>query len=175
MKTFECRECLFKASTAQEVDDHVKRRHKKEYRCGMCDFVNEVQEEISEHEKEFHKIKNFNCSVCEKTFKFSNELKQHSSEAHGRASRKTYSYEDRRSNGYCRFWNHSTCKFGQFCKFVHDEAPHCKFQDRCRAKPACQYFHEELSQQSSSPSSSSFLGHRTNQGSQNTWKFGQYH
>ena len=84
-----------------------------------------------------------------------------------RGLRQKFTQEERKRNGFCRFWNHSECSFGEFCRFVHEEAPHCRFQDQCRAKPMCQYFHEEYLSaggSSSSPPSSTFLEKRSFQG-----------
>ena len=123
-------------------------RHAPKYSCRMCEFVNETQEGISQHERGFHKIMNYSCSVCDKTFKLKSEIQEHTKTNHldqGRKKR-VFSMEEKKRNGFCRFWNHSTCKFQENCKFLHEEAPHCRFQDRCRAKPLCQFFHEELSQ-----------------------------
>ena len=168
-KDFHCDQCLFKASSAQDIQDHIKRRHQQQFRCEMCMFICVTKEGIDEHEKVFHKIENYSCRVCAKTFKFSNQLKEHTSAEHETSMKKTYSFEERKRNGFCRFWNHTSCKFEESCKFLHEEAPHCRFQDRCRAKPACQYFHQELSQQNSS-----FLGYRNNAWNQGGWNTGRY-
>ena len=116
----------------------------------MCDFKADSKESICEHEKEFHKILNYNCKSCEKTFKFQSELEVHMKAIHrvenANPVKKQYSYAERKQNGFCRFWNHSTCKFFENCKFLHEEAPHCQYQERCRYKPLCQYYHEEMSQ-----------------------------
>ena len=107
-------------------------------------------------------VKNYKCIQCDISFKTSEDLKYHLDETHkpqkSAPSRKVYSHQEKKQNGYCRFWNHYNCTFEKHCKFLHDEAPHCRFQDRCRAKPMCQFYHEELHQQSH------FLGPRRSQG-----------
>ena len=132
----------------------------------MCEFTAETQTKMSEHEKDFHNIKNYSCGKCDKIFKFSEELKQHVEREHeqsnrspGTYSRKEYSLDERRRNGFCRFWNHSSCSFGNQCKFVHEEAPFCRFQGQCRAMPKCKYYHEEMDKKKH------FLGYGRNQAS----------
>ena len=155
-----------KADCSDELEDHTRRRHSKVYECDWCDFETHIKSDISDHEKKDHNIqkarKIHSCQTCENVFRSASELQKHMEVEHGPEQsrsgfRKQFTYEEKRRNGFCRFWNHAACNFGdQNCKFMHEEAPHCKFQERCRAKPMCQYFHEEYS---STAKSSSFLGY----------------
>ena len=87
--------------------------HTVELNCGMWNFTTDTKEDLSEHEKDFHKILNYKCKNCKKDFKFSSELDDHMQAKHkdGPATsqkRQTFSYQERKKNGFCRFWNHST-------------------------------------------------------------------
>ena len=113
----------------------------------MCEFVHEEQQRINDHEKEFHKVMTYTCNVCEKTLKSSAELKEHGNAEHKGPTKTAHSYEVRKRNGFCRFWNHARCTFDKFCKYLHENAPHCRYGVGCRAKPMCQFYHVELSQQ----------------------------
>ena len=53
-----------------------------------------------------------------------------------------YADEERRNNGFCRLWNNGICSF-EFCKFLHEESPHCRYQERCRDPSSCRFFHQK--------------------------------
>ena len=113
IKSFKCDKCLVKAKTACEVADHIKMRHAPKYSCRMFEFVTETQEGISQHERGFHKIMNYSCSVCDKTFKLKSEIQEHTKTNHldqGRKKR-VFSMEEKKRNGFCRFWNHWVGRF----------------------------------------------------------------
>ena len=166
IKIYKCNHCLYKANSEAELKNHITRRHSKEYECEWCDFASHTKAEVSEHETKEHKIKKtrkiFSCEKCDSIFRTTTALDSHMEEYHSTKSsnpgfKHLFTDEERRQNGFCRFWNHSVCKF-ENCKFLHEEAPHCRFQERCRAKPMCQYFHSEYA--SSGNQSSSFLGYQ---------------
>ena len=48
--------------------------------------------------------------------------------------KQTFTYEEQKRNGFCRFWNNSECFYGNQCKFLHEEAPYCRFQEQCSEK-----------------------------------------
>ena len=173
MKKINCNHCLFKADSKQELDNHISRRHKEKFECDWCDFVTHVKGDISEHEKNEHNMtkarKMHNCKKCENVYRSVSDLKNHENEVHSQESSRSmlqnkFSYEQKKRNGFCRFWNHAQCRFKEEdCKFLHKEAPFCHYQDQCR-EPRCQFFHEEGALPGSSRS---FLGTRSFQG---RWK-----
>ena len=172
MKKHRCGHCLFTANSKDELDEHTSRRHSKQYECDLCDFVTHIKADIGEHEKKDHNIKktrkSFNCETCANVYRSETDLNKHTEEVHTpkRArigSRQKFTYEERKRNGFCRFWNHTECLYGEECKFVHEEAPYCRFKDQCRTNPRCQFFHAENvsnGNSSSAGNSSSFLGPR---------------
>ena len=97
-------------------------------------------------------------------------MNKHKEEVHNQAGaragvrKNNFSHEEKKINGFCRFWNHTKCLLGKECAFLHEAAPYCRFDQECRAKSKCQYFHEENVSSGNhslpSSSSSSFLGHR---------------
>ena len=40
-----------------ELNNHVLRRHTKEYECDLCDYVSQTKDAIAVHEKKDHNIK----------------------------------------------------------------------------------------------------------------------
>ena len=166
-KKQKCNQCLYMADSQDELDNHVLRRHSKEYECDLCDFVSQSKNGILQHEKDDHNIKKtrkkFNCIKCDETFVALSDCETHMETSHATNKsnrgfhRRTFSAEERRRNGFCCFWNQSECSFGESCRFLHQEAPYCRFQERCRDKQSCRFFHEEFSKASSSPSAP-FLG-----------------
>ena len=103
-----------------------------------------METDISVHEKNDHNIKKgrktHKCERCANVYRSQTDLKKHEDEAHvprtsRSGSKKTFSHEEKKRNGFCRFWNHAKCRFEENeCMFLHEEAPHCRFQDRCRDK-----------------------------------------
>ena len=71
----------------------------------------------------------FQCNKCDKSFYLEWRLKQHS-RIHNKKTK------------FCHYFNRSQeCPFEQFgCKFKHELAPLCKFDNNCNRK-LCQYKH----------------------------------
>ena len=149
-----CTHCLYRAESKEELDTHIDRRHSIKYECDWCDFVHRSKEGITKHEKEDHKIqkKKLNCNKCDNTYKSTSDLNRHLETSHSQRKtnigdqrrtdqRRTFSAGERKRNGICRFWNNSQCTFGESCTFFHQEAPFCRFQESCRDKYRCQFFH----------------------------------
>ena len=169
VKNHKCNNCLFKSDSKQELDEHITRRHREKFVCEWCDFVTHVKGEISEHEKNEHNIKKarkmLNCDKCANVYRSVSDLKNHVDDAHRQKSprsmmRNKFSFQEKKRNGFCRFWNNAECKFNaEDCRFIHEKAPHCLYQDRC-IKPRCQFFHTDASV---SGNSRSLLGDRPQQ------------
>ena len=165
-KRYNCTVCLYKADSEKELKEHTERRHSEKYECELCDFVSQQKADISEHERKDHNItkvrKQYDCNKCENIYRYEAELKSHNEKEHSHNQRRSgsgykYSYQERNTNSYCRFWNHAQCSLGESCKILHEEAPLCRFQEVC-SKPRCQFFHEEYAK--SGNQSSGFLGVR---------------
>ena len=135
IKKHKCKDCLYKANSDKELNEHIARRHAEKYECEWCDFVTHSKANISEHERKDHNItknkKTYKCQKCENIYRYETDLVSHIEEAHSpkpfrATTRQGFSYDERRKNGFCRFWNHTECSFGERCKFLHEEAPHCR-------------------------------------------------
>ena len=62
-----------------------------------------------------------------------------------RFNQKTFTEDEKATNGPCRFWNEGQCSFPN-CKFLHAEI--CHFQSRCRyGSSQYKFFHFESLQQ----------------------------
>ena len=105
--------------------------------------------------------KMYKCQKCTNIYRSQTDLNKHKDEVHTpRTSKsgfkKKFSHEEKKRNGFCRFWNHAKCRFEEDqCMFMHEEAPHCRFQNRCSEKLRCQFFHADLA---INGNPSSFLG-----------------
>ena len=108
--------------------------------CDYCDYSTSNERTLSYHEHAVHKQNNFKCSKCNIFFPNQESLTTHS-KLHQKF-RYEYTQEERSRNGYCSFWNNSVCNFGEQCKFMHENAPYCRFQINCYRKN-CPFYHEQ--------------------------------
>ena len=118
--------------------------------------MSQSKDGVSQHERRDHNIKKTRkrspCDECDETFLNSSDRDKHVKTLHG-SKRNKFSKDERRRNGFCRYWNYSKCS-NENCKYLHEEAPYCRYQERCLNKHRCQFFHEESSMRDSAP----FLG-----------------
>ena len=57
--------------------------------------------------------------------------------AHGKPNHKSSN-----TKRFCHFFNNSTCLYHERCKFLHEEAPFCKYDGRCD-REKCMYKHRK--------------------------------
>ena len=143
---YECDECAFTAVEAQNVRQHKKAVHMvKKYPCDHCDYESTTIEQMCEHKERVHTRYKRSCDPCSKTFDSREELENHEVSAHHQSSqmlqRKIPSREEIMFNGFCKWWNNGFCRNGIYCTFQHEEAPYCRYQERC-SNNSCQYYHE---------------------------------
>ena len=168
-----CDYCQYRADSKPELNTHFLKRHSKQYECDWCDHVSHTKDNIEHHERVDHKITKtrgkYSCDDCEKVFLTSNDKVRYVEITHYKTQenrgflKRSLSYEERKRNGFCRFWNNSECFYGYQCKFLHEEAPYCRFQEQCKEKQRCRFYHEKHSHSISSSNhpasvSPSFLG-----------------
>ena len=124
---YTCDQCGTKFTTLKDLDGHIQMNHQKKANvpCEHCGFRCYDQESLKQNLSYQHRI----FSKTENTW-----------------STRKYTHSERSANGFCKFWNNSTCKFQDSCKFVHEESPFCRFQESCRNINNCPYFHERRQQ-----------------------------
>ena len=54
------------------------------------------------------------------------------------------SFQVRKPKEFCTYWNRGYCKFGDECFKAHVESPYCFFQERCKRRDTCQFFHANV-------------------------------
>ena len=147
-----CSLCTFNGHNKESLDRHMKNAHTV-WTCDLCDYQTTGERILSYHERTVHVENTHACLKCNIRFPSQESYNRHY-ENH-QAMRRVYTHEERVHNGYCSFWNNTNCNFGDQCKFLHENAPFCRFQSRCYRKK-CPFYHEE------GRSSSSFLHPMTN-------------
>ena len=149
---------------------HLNRHKEKEHgiKCNICGFVSGSESSFQKH-METHRVEKYTCDVCGKNENSQVKVDEHIQTVHVREmyehfmktsskkpqeqntdrrrqhraadSGKVYSYEERRMNGECSFFNRGCCSYGIYCRFSHEETPSCRFQELCNRKSTCQFFH----------------------------------
>ena len=171
-KMHTCLECKTVHQDLYELNRHKEKEHTQtEYKCAACDFVTKSESDYKAHLSEHEKAK-YVCEVCGKKANSQDEIDEHIQSIHVKemfqhfvkrherrnsdnksknrrdsntSKAKVYSYEERKNNGYCMYWNKGGCSYGEFCRFSHEESPECRFQDQCFRKSTCKFFHHDQS------------------------------
>ena len=113
----------------------------------QCQSKLKTREGLKAHMQLFHgQLTTFSCNQC--TYKSSTEpdLEKHKSVEHKESQFRNDKDRDVRSNSnsfekkrFCNYWNYSSCDFGDNCKYLHEEIPSCRFQEKCN-KENCYFF-----------------------------------
>jgi DNA-directed RNA polymerase subunit RPC12/RpoP len=144
-----CDHCGSKFESLQSLDKHIQTSHKKkpEVVCEHCESKFSSLDNLNKHLSYRHRIYP-QKDIPQSSSKWS----------------RTYSYSERSSNGFCRYWNNSRCQFQDQCKFLHEEAPFCRFQEKCNRIKTCHFFHEVKKSQGFQFREEEFPPYQTNPG-----------
>ena len=104
------------------MENHISSHHKKVTKCTKCDIEGSADNELLNHDKNKHlvpqkQIKNFQRKS--RTSPLSNEMQQR-----GENKRNSRQF----AKQLCIHWNHGYCRFGDLCKYIHEEIPACNLQ-----------------------------------------------
>ena len=121
------------------------------YSGTSCELVFSTKHQLNKHEESHWVEYKTKCDQCSYQGRNANSLLRHKSEKHSRkhdmyksqqsnVSSRKQGYTKERSLDICWFFNNSGCKFGDQCRFDHDRAPDCHFQEKCR-RTNCRYSH----------------------------------
>ena len=109
----------------------------------------------------------FPCDVCNFTANSDEHLSRHLESNHRfqkvNNRRSGFSPEERRRNGICSFWNTSSCRFEELCRFSHEQIPQCHYDGFCRNN-RCRFAYSKVNPHSPASSSPAFLDRRTLRG-----------
>ena len=133
-QTIHCDYCGAAQKSICELDLHIETHHKQ--KCEFCVFHSSSFVNLQKHLAFIHQIFSSKETSSHDNQGSGNQVKQDDRRM------SPYSDDVRRKNGYCRLWNNSFCRF-DFCKFLHEESPFCRYQDRCRNPSTCRFFHQK--------------------------------
>ena len=77
-----CNDCKSLFSSQNELDDHVPKCHKPEFKCSFCSFVGKDQNSLVNHINYRHKESNFVCHDCDYTEKDKIKVRDHIKKNH---------------------------------------------------------------------------------------------
>ena len=136
--TFHCDRCGHKTNSIRDLDNHINDHHaaQESFPCIFCKFICSNSSSLEKHLNFRHRI-----------FSEGEELSQATKDTNVQNSRQkenrgSYSDDERRRNGFCRLWNNNVCTF-EFCKFLHENSPLCRYQESCRNPSNCRFFHKK--------------------------------
>ena len=134
-KEIQCTKCPKKFCTKNDLIRHEKSKHDKgaHVKCKSCEKEFLKNSDLELHLEKEHKIpKTFKCDRCDMDFMLKWRLEKHSS----------VHQENFGKIRFCHYFNNSKhCPFVKLgCMFKHQDAPQCKFLDRC-SKNLCQFKH----------------------------------
>ena len=166
---YQCKKCEYKTGKKDVLRAHEKKKH-------------EDRTSLYDNGYQYNRNEKFLCEECDYKTPFVSNINIHKSEAHGKwqdvrrrkrqsqgggrqpqqhfQSKQKYSYQERRSNGFCIFWNQGNCQYSDGFKFLHEESPECYYGDRCNRKSFCTFFHADVFE---SQQTSALLSQRQNQ------------
>ena len=169
---FPCDRCGLKLNTLPALDNHIRSNHEQQviFSCEFCAFNTKVNGNLEKHLNIKHNIISSYPRRQPRHQQQSNDgrqqphnngrqnqhndgrqqqqsdgRQQQNNEGRPKEVRGPYSDVERRNNGFCRYWNNSSCSF-QFCKFLHEESPDCRYQEQCRHPSSCRFFHRKPQQ-----------------------------
>ena len=127
----DCKKCDAKFHARENLQYHIKTRHKIEVQCRICDLPFGKKCSLELHMESVHgKKKQYKCDKCSMGFFLQWRLKKHMSVHSDDKTRK------------CHFFNNDKpCPYQKLgCKFLHVKAGMCEFKDNC-AREKCQFQH----------------------------------
>ena len=174
-----CHECRTMHKDLYELNRHKEKEHVTNmHRCTVCEFTANSDGNLRAH-MVTHNKGGLKCEICAKAYSRREELDEHIQIAHVRemfdhfvkskstseqnntnkqkfrpaSTSRPYTFEERKKNGQCSYYNRNCCSYGELCRFAHQDVRPCRYQQRCR-KFACQFSHQDQM-------SASFLGQRS--------------
>ena len=130
-----CTKCPYTCQNRQTMHKHMRSAHPAMWNCEFCNYETKSVNDLSYHEKVVHSGQLFSCSRCDISFTDMNSLNSHMTK-HDQ-ERRVFSYSERKTKGFCSFWNNGNCRFGESCMYLHENAPFCRFQSDCRRVNCC--------------------------------------
>ena len=161
-KIHKCVECNTMYKDVYEMNRHKENKHRKKFTCQECDFSSLSENMFVTHQRT-HEAEKYKCEMCGKMENSDEKLDEHMKLKHAkeifddfilakkkrrnagrnRNERENVSLKERKENGVCIYWNRGKCDYGKLCRFSHEDAPECRFQERCFRKSSCRFSHSE--------------------------------
>ena len=156
-RVYVCDICEYKCESQVDFKKHCKDMHEEQkYTCDHCGTKLNSLQGLDTHIQIFHQKKpEYKCDECNLKFSVLDNVRKHMANRHGtspgqnnqntNSQARQFTHSGRPETRFCKYWNNSSC-FSDNCKFLHEEAPPCKFQQSCRNIRNCVFFHEKQSQ-----------------------------
>ena len=144
-----CPLCESEFNSKEELEEHVRKHSNSKiesnYSCDVCQFRSTKEGNLKRHIESVHPNKNKSNNYYQgHTRRYSHQEDSggyywSNKDSRQEDRRHYYSIDERRKNGFCRNWNNDICYY-KSCKFLHEESPECRYQDRCRNISKCRFF-----------------------------------
>ena len=127
-------------SSDNSETDNTANEPRRIIKCQRCNYETEDEDLFRDHSNSHTNNEESGTDGTEQNTNNDRDIREDGSTTR----RRLPSNDEKRNNGFCMYWNRGYCQHDDLCLFLHEEAPHCHFQEHCRRPQSCRFFHESF-------------------------------